>query len=184
MYIPGFLPFCAAPAKSAPLLPAVLACSRAGKVVLMYAPPVTRLAFLWSSSGLTRGSRIKWITRSKPVPDSDPGSGNDGEGRPEDDQRKRQSRAPGSAAASIPVVQNNRRRQKKGAPHASILSPPPDRSPSPGAVTGLAACRFSLCYCPRPAFVMIRKTEASGTDDETRHPLHFGGAYTRSLFLF
>ena len=94
------------------------------------------------------------------------------------------SRAPGSAGASRRAVQNIRRRQKKVRPTRSILSPPPDRSPSPEAVTGLAACRFSLCYCPRPAFVMIRKTEASGTADEPRHPLHFGGAHTRSLFLF
>ena len=51
---------------------------------------------------------------------------------------------PGSADASTHALQNIRRRQKKVRPTQSILSPPPDRSPSPGAVTGLAACRFSL----------------------------------------
>jgi len=61
-----------------------------------------------------------------------------------------QGRAPGSAVASSPAVQNRRRRQKKVRPTRSILSPPPDRSPSPGAVTGLAACRPSLRLLPTP----------------------------------
>ena len=75
MYIPGFLSFCAAPAKSAPILPAVLALCRAGKAASMLAPPVTRLA-RWSASrapGSVRGFEKGRAKQTAPAEKGDKG---------------------------------------------------------------------------------------------------------------